>query len=1411
MADVITKFRIETTQFDSKLRDTAKALQGIARQAEMSGKDFNGFSQKAIESARALGTVQSGANNTKDKLRDLVGSYNDAAKAYNSLTETAKQGEFGKAMAASLQQLQQRIRETKQDLYGLGDGMKGASGGGLFGSGKLDGMLQVFGGNVMTKIAGAGLNFASELGDMVKQGIELARAGEGVRVAFERLGRGDLLDGLRQATHGTVTDLELMKAAVKFNDFKLPLDELGTMLAFAQQKAKDTGQSVDYMVDSIVTGLGRKSLMILDNLGLSAAEVKEKMAETGDMTKAVGAIIREQMDKAGDYVETAADRATKANVELENAMTRLGETFQPLSDSATSMWTDIKVGALDLLNNAVKPLIKALKEAGVLGQNARNNAGYENLGGDAKVNRMIANLGDGNGPKAYRTYKAQMAEFDRYANSLKFKIAAYGDDKSGVAQSAVAKLQTELAGVYAMRMEYERRAQELHKKATTKIVEDNNEEEQSIDSLNKKLKELQEQRKKAIASGDKKKSADLLKQINQTKNDIKGLGGGTTTTTTTHQTPQQRAQESFTKAEQNYKQALEQAAMELEAGTITRAEAKKKEMQAAEQRWKAIGDARNISDSPELKQAQDEAAAEYKRLAAEAKTATERQKALDKATRDLENANQKLATARSEMAQAKQQGDLQAYNTAKDKATAAQKEITRLEKVKVDVERGKVDLPDIPKVIEQTVNTHQGKKITDEIAKEITQTINTRLGRIVTPDILESITQTINTKIGRVVTPAIAKELTQEVNVKTGKVDLKPIPTELTQTVDVEQGRVDLPTIPDVITQTINTKVGEVLTPEVAAEVVQTINTRLGRIVTPEILESITQTINTKIGRVVTPAIAKELTQEVNVKTGRVDLKPIPTEITQKVDVEQGDLNLPAIPDLITQTINTKVGEVLTPEVAAEVVQTINTRLGRIVTPEILESITQTINTKIGRVVTPEILESITQTINTKIGRVVTPSIAKELTQEVNVKTGKMDLKPIPTEITQKVDVEQGNVNLPTIPAEVTQTVDVETGRVNLLNIPEVIEQTVNTHQGELMTADIATEITQKINTVLGNIVKPEILDEVTQTINTEVGNVITPEIAKEVTQVVNVETGTVDLEPIPTETTTTVVFQADTRNINAAISDVKKEMDTIPVGTIKFNFDQTKLVDLTTLKTLIDEQVKNGLEIDPEATQGLFSKIQLGIDIEDTTWQELIDKINEKLKELDIEPISINFKTGDTANTGKETENAWKNAASAVQSVGSALQQIEDPSAKIVGIIGQAVANIALGFAQATAKSSGGGIFAWIAAITGGLATMISTISAIHSATGYADGGIVKGNTYSGDQIPALVDGSQMVGLNAGEVVLNRSQQGVLAASLQSVGQSGEGGGGGKPYVSGEMIWLGLTNYLNRSGRGEIVTSKRR
>ena len=97
----------------------------------------------------------------------------------------------------------------------------------------------------------------------------------------------------------------------------------------------------------------------------------------------------------------------------------------------------------------------------------------------------------------------------------------------------------------------------------------------------------------------------------------------------------------------------------------------------------------------------------------------------------------------------------------------------------------------------------------------------------------------------------------------------------------------------------------------------------------------------------------------------------------------------------------------------------------------------------------------------------------------------------------------------------------------------------------------------------------------------------------------------------------------------------------------------------------------------------------------------------------------------------------------------------------------------------------------------------MISTIAAIHSATGYSEGGMIKGTSYSGDNIMA---NGGTIGLNAGEIVLNRAQQGNIAAQLTDT----RGGGGDRqPYLDVETIWLGLGHLLKRKGMGEIVTTK--
>jgi hypothetical protein len=112
-------------------------------------------------------------------------------------------------------------------------------------------------------------------------------------------------------------------------------------------------------------------------------------------------------------------------------------------------------------------------------------------------------------------------------------------------------------------------------------------------------------------------------------------------------------------------------------------------------------------------------------------------------------------------------------------------------------------------------------------------------------------------------------------------------------------------------------------------------------------------------------------------------------------------------------------------------------------------------------------------------------------------------------------------------------------------------------------------------------------------------------------------------------------------------------------------------------------------------------------------------------------------------------------------------------------------------------------GPWAWIAFAASGLAQMLTMISTIHSATGYAEGGIVKGNHYSGD----MLDGGSF-GINAGELVLNRAQQGSLASQLEgSAGGFRNGQIVGR--IEGEKIVLVANRYFRRTGQGEILTWK--
>lgn len=209
-----------------------------------------------------------------------------------------------------------------------------------------EGQLSSFKG-VVGKIGGAiaGAFAVNKIAQFTKEAYKLAGQAQGVYNAFSRLNRPGLLNDLKEATRGTTDELKLMQTAVQANNFKIPLDQLATYLKFATNRAIETGESVDYLVQSIVLGIGRKSPLILDNLGISASELREELAKTGDMGKAVGNIINKSMSEAGDAIETSAVKTQKLGAAWKDFMVSVGNTapikhtFNFISDLFSDFFT----------------------------------------------------------------------------------------------------------------------------------------------------------------------------------------------------------------------------------------------------------------------------------------------------------------------------------------------------------------------------------------------------------------------------------------------------------------------------------------------------------------------------------------------------------------------------------------------------------------------------------------------------------------------------------------------------------------------------------------------------------------------------------------------------------------------------------------------------------------------------------------------------------------------------------------------------------------------------------------------------------------------------------------------------------------------------------------------------------------
>ena len=298
--------------------------------------------------------------------------------------------------------------------------------------------------------------------------------------------------------------------------------------------------------------------------------------------------------------------------------------------------------------------------------------------------------------------------------------------------------------------------------------------------------------------------------------------------------------------------------------------------------------------------------------------------------------------------------------------------------------------------------------------------------------------------------------------------------------------------------------------------------------------------------------------------------------------------------------------------------------------------------------------------------------------------------------------------------------------------------------------------------------------------------------------------------------------FTATEANVQAFIGNLKERIASSEVGTDLYNALTAQLADATALSNLLQIAIKNG--IDPEqiglSPQEFWPKIfgeNPGDYIEDKTWTSIVDKMN-KAQKKGGKKIQMNANTGEV--TTKEDKGATEQLQAMntmISSLGSIASGVQSLGIEVPAGITQSIGVLQtiMGIVSAIQSMQTVGTFLGIFA-HGGI---------VHAAGGFS--GIVPGHSYSGDNVPAMLNSGETV-LNVGQSqnvasaliramqladsvqqmpeAISRSQQAGLASQL-------EGGGANGLHltteISAEKLRIVLNNNSRRRGQGEYVTSK--
>ena len=128
MADSILKLRVESQEYDNKLKRAAEGIQRYAEQCRKAGGTLEHLDDGVEEFVRALGQMETVSKSVKGNINEMTKAFTDLSIQYNKLTDEEKNAPFGQALKVSLDELKGRIQAGNTEINNISESLNGGGG-----------------------------------------------------------------------------------------------------------------------------------------------------------------------------------------------------------------------------------------------------------------------------------------------------------------------------------------------------------------------------------------------------------------------------------------------------------------------------------------------------------------------------------------------------------------------------------------------------------------------------------------------------------------------------------------------------------------------------------------------------------------------------------------------------------------------------------------------------------------------------------------------------------------------------------------------------------------------------------------------------------------------------------------------------------------------------------------------------------------------------------------------------------------------------------------------------------------------------------------------------------------------------------------------------------------------------------